>query len=149
VKTQRYKQLELVARVTHKRAADAQRVAGASLQVLQNNELQLTQLIAYRKEYNARFLVDGGAGISAAQLAGYREFLSSLDNAISLQERVIEENGKQWVSNRSLWQKIHAHERALEKVVDRRKAEDIRSQEIDEQKLSDDRAILKGATGKN
>lgn len=146
---QRYKQLELVARVTHKRAADAQRVAMTSQQVLQNNKTQLTQLTAYRKEYNARFLVDGGGGISAAQLAGYREFLSSLDNAISVQQRVIEENGKQCVNNRSLWQKIRAHERALEKVVDRRRADEIRRQEIVEQKISDDHATLKGATNEN
>ena len=140
-----YKQLELIRRVTHERAVGAQRVAMTSQQIMQKNKVQLTQLIDYRTEYNARFLADGCGGISAVQLAGYREFLGSLDNAISMQERVIVENRNQWVNNRSLWQKILAHEQALEKVVDRRKADEIREIDKGEQKASDERALQKSA----
>ena len=141
----RYKQLEIIRRVAHERATGARRVAMTSQQILQNNKAQLAQLIAYRAEYNARFLVDGGSGMGASQLAGYREFLTSLDRAISAQERVIEENANQWISNRSLWQKIQAHEQALENVVDRRKSDEIRRHEKNEQKASDERAQSKGA----
>jgi flagellar FliJ protein len=141
----RYKQLELIRRVAHERAVGARGVAMTSQQVLQDNKTQLAQLIAYRAEYNARFLVDGGSGMSANQLAGYREFLTSLDQAISAQDRIIEENVNQWNSNRSLWQKIQAHEQALENVVNRRVSDEIRRQEKKEQIASDERAQSKGA----
>ncbi len=149
MKMRQYKQLELIRRVTRERAVGAQRVAMNSRQIMQNNKSQLTQLIAYRTEYNARFLADGGSGISAIQLAGYREFLTNLDNAISMQERVIKENRNQWVNNRSVWQKILAHEQALEKVVDRRKIDEIREYDKGEQKASDERALIKGANDDN
>ena len=116
-----------------------------SQQILQDNKAQLAQLIAYRAEYNARFLVDGSGGMGANQLAGYREFLTSLDKAISAQKRVVEENVNQWVSNRSLWQKIQAHEQALENVVHRRKFDEIRRHEKREQIASDEHAQSKGA----
>lgn len=136
----RNKQLELIRRVAHEKAVGARRVAITSQQLLQNNKDQLAQLIAYRAEYNARFLVDGSGGMGAGQLAGYRKFLTSLDEAISVQERIIKENVNQWINNRSLWQKIQAHEKALENVVHRRQSDELRRREKNEQKDTDERA---------
>ena len=141
----RNKQLELIRRVAHEKAVGARRVAITSQQVLQNNKDQLAQLIAYRAEYNARFLVDGSGGMGASQLEGYRKFLTSLDEAISVQERIIKENVTQWINNRSLWQKIQAHEKALENVVHRRQSDELRRRENNEQKDTDERAQSKGA----
>lgn len=136
----RNKQLELIRRVAHEKAVGARRVAITSQQLLQNNKDQLAQLISYRAEYNARFLVDGSGGMGAGQLAGYRKFLTSLDEAISVQERIIKENVNQWINNRSLWQKIQAHEKALENVVHRRQSDELRRREKNEQKDTDERA---------
>ena len=141
----RNKQLELIRRVAHEKAVGARRVAITSQQVLQNNKDQLAQLIAYRAEYNARFLVDGSGGMGASQLAGYRKFLTGLDEAISVQERIIKENVNQWINNRSLWQKIQAHEKALENVVHRRQSDELRRREQNEQKDTDERAQSRGA----
>ncbi len=143
----RHKQLELIKRVTHDRVLDAQQVAIDSQQALQQNKAQLTQLLAYRGEYSTRFVDNGSQGINASQLAEYRAFLARLDQAIGAQQEAIKKNNLRWIDNRASWQKVQSHEKALDKVMEKRRADELHWQEQQEQRVSDERVLIKGVKG--
>ncbi len=140
----RCKQLELIQRVTHERANGALRVALSSRLALQQSQQQMEQLLAYRKEYNDKFLQQGGSGISAVQLNEYRHFLERIDQAIAAQKQVIQQNSDQWIEQRDEWQKVQSHEQAIGNVVEQRYEEERHIEQQQEQKLGDENAQIKG-----
>ncbi len=136
----RAQRLKPVTRIAENREQEAALVMARAQQMLDERELRLEELVAYRAEYQMRYKAASSAGMEAAQIQDYRHFIAKLDLAISGQialvetaRNVLEETRRQWFATRS-------KSLALDKVVTRYRHEEVRNVERREQGEADERS---------
>ena len=108
--------------------------AGKQLQLLsterKNAEDQLKMLLEYRQDYAARLQAATESGLSASNYHNFRQFIATLDEAISQQNRVvahidlkIEAGKKHWYAEKrrlSSFETLQARKKQQQRVVDNR-----------------------------
>lgn len=119
----------------------------ASSQTYQAGLLQLEKLTRYRDEYIAQFKTRGQQGISAARLIEYQAFVQKLDQAIEHQKVQVDKLRHDMGHKQQTYQASHNRKRAVEKVIDRSRAHENKTQESREQSELDDRVQGNGRNG--
>lgn len=124
-------------------ARDGANEAGKQLQTLATEragaDQQLSMLLVYRQDYAERLQKAAETGLSASNYHNFRQFIATLDEAISQQNRVVAqmdariEQGKQrWYAEKrrvSSFEALQSRERQQQLVRDNR-AEQLASDEI-------------------
>lgn len=129
-----------IVEVEAERERKAARKVSDSLRELESRRTRLAELHAYREEYTQRFQADCATGLDAAQLCGYRQFLTRLNEAIVQQEHLVEVSRREWEALATQWQRTRSRTKALHKVVERyRRVEEYQEQRR-EQGDTDERA---------
>ncbi len=140
----RAKRMQSVADIAKGREKNAARLLGQKQNYLEQQRERLLELITYREEYARKFQSQGSQGLDAQRLNEYRVFLQKLNLAIVQQrDRITQAAGDCHVCQES-WMNTRIHSKALDKVVDRFKHEEIKKQEKREQNELDERAIQLG-----
>lgn len=140
----RAKRMQSVADIAKSREQNAARLLGQKQQYLEQQRQRLLELVSYREEYARMFQSQGSLGLDARRLNEYRVFLEKLNLAIVQQrDRITQAAGDCNVCQES-WMKTRIHSKALHKVVDRFRHEEIKKQEKREQNELDERAIQLG-----
>ena len=104
----------------------------------QNND-QLKQLQRFVDEYEQKLRDMSAAGIAAAQLQDYRQFLSNLNDAVRLQLGTVAESGEKLQQQREDWMQKSLQTSSLEDFVSRRRILAREEVERHEQRSADDR----------
>ncbi len=140
----RSKRMQSVADIARNRERDAARVLGQKRQQLEQQRQRLDELVVYREEYTRRFQSHGGLGLDARRMNEYRVFLDKLNLAIVQQrDRISQFTGECTIYQES-WLNSRVHSKAMDKVVDRCKHEEIKKREQQEQRELDERAMQLG-----
>jgi flagellar FliJ protein len=140
----RSERMQPVVQVAETREREAAKALGACQQQLHAHQNRLAQLQGYRMEYLERFQAAGQGGMSGAQLREWQQFLANLDQAIDQQRRQVELTGRQCDQVRLAWLRVRSKQKAVEKVVDRFRTEEIHAAAKREQKDNDEIAQRKG-----
>jgi flagellar FliJ protein len=136
--------MQSVAEIAKNRERDAARVLGQKRQHLEQQRQRLDELVSYREEYARRFQSQGGVGLDARRLHEYRAFLQKLNLAIVQQrDRINHVVGECNIYQES-WMNSRVHSKAMDKVVDRCRHDEIKKREQQEQKELDERAMQLG-----
>ena len=133
------KGLQPVARYAASREREAARALGESQQRVREQEIRLQELIEYQAEYRRQLTQSGQSGLDAAQLQEFRAFLLQLGEAITQQEQVIAQCRSQSEQERQHWIERHHRSEVLDRLIDRRKANELQVAEQREQKIADER----------
>ena len=113
------------------------RAMGSSQRSLDDEINRLAELKAYRQSYGVR--CREGA-YNSMQWKDYQSFLQRLDEAVAIQTQVVMDGRQKRDAHRSRWMTKRRKAESLERVVDRFRQQDMRSEERGEQKTSDELA---------
>ncbi|UTW46372.1 flagellar export protein FliJ [bacterium SCSIO 12696] len=102
---------------------------------------QLVQLRQYRDEYKQQFQQQGSAGVNARQLADFHNFLNKLNDAIAQQEQTVTNSQQTMENHHRLWLEAHQRVKALNKAVEKRRADEVYAESRKEQIATDEYGI--------
>lgn len=134
------RRLQPVVKVAESREQQAARVLGDAQTTLSEAEQRLAELKGYREDYIARFHSAGAAGMAAAQMEDYRQFLHKLSLAIDQQGDVIVRAASVVEEKRQDWHVSRSKAQMLENVVSRYQTEEQRVVDRKEQGEQDERS---------
>jgi len=142
----RAKRMQSIAGLAKNKEQNAARLLGQKQQFLEQQCERLKELESYREEYARKFQSHSSLGLDARRMNEYRVFLEKLNMAIVQQrEHITQATGDCDICQKS-WMNTRIHSKALDKVVDRFKIEEMKQQDKREQNELDERAIQLGLT---
>ncbi len=116
--------------------------AARSLQALntsrQNAEEQLSTLLVYRQDYADRLQQSVKAGLSASNYRNFRQFIATLDEAISQQNKVMARIDLQVEQSRSNWQAEKRRLGSFETLQTRKEHQQLLRDNRNEQRANDE-----------
>lgn len=125
-------------------ARDRMYQAARKLAALRNADVSAQQkldlLLHYRQDYDEQLSILMQAGVAAAQLRNYREFLHALDGGIARQRGAVEEARRQLDQGRTVWRHEQVRLNAFETLADRQRRQEMVVQNRREQRSSDEHA---------
>lgn len=139
--------MQPVARVAQSKERDAARRLGMHMHQVEQEQLQLDQLIAYREQYIQGFQTAGKAGFSVTQMREYQLFISRLNDAIVQQRQQVVASRHTCATSNSSWRDSRSHSKKIDKVVEQRKFHEQREINGREQREQDDRRSSPGQLG--
>ncbi len=101
---------------------------------------QRQQLDSYRHDYQQRAQQSLGAGVSASNYRNFVQFLETLDNAISLQNKTVSQLEDAMAHARSTWQQKKRQLDAYDALKTRRAHARLQEEKRKEQRQTDERA---------
>ncbi len=118
--------------------------AASKLASLRDADLSAQQkldlLLQYRQDYDEQLHTLMHAGVAAAQLRNYGEFLHALDEGIARQRSAAQQARRQLDQGRNAWQHEQGRLNAFETLADRVRRQDLMLQNRREQRGSDEQA---------
>ena len=138
------KRLEPVSRVAENRERQAAIEMAEFRRFLDAQQARLDELNRYRADYAGQFESAGRQGLDAARAGDYRRILAQLGEAIAWQERRLAALRQDYERIRRHWTDSHTRSAALEKVMERYRAEERRDADRREQGVLDELAQRPG-----
>jgi flagellar FliJ protein len=138
------KRMQPVARVADQRERQAAVEMAEFRRFLDAQQAKLDELNTYRNDYARHFEQAGRGGMDAARMADYRRILARLNDAIAYQEKRLISLHNDYEQVRRRWTDTRTRAAALDKVMERYRAEELRETEQREQGESDERAQRAG-----
>ena len=133
------KRLEPVANLAKQNEKIAAREHGDMLNAFQQQQHQLDELIAYRKQYFEKFQRAGETGLSIVQLRDYHLFLAKLDQAINQQRQQVMQDQSACQQSQEKWIDRRSRSKMIDKVVEHRADQEALAEQHREQREIDDR----------
>ena len=106
--------------------------------MLDECETRLTELMAFRDDYQRRLHEAGAVGVEAGQMHEYLMFISRLDQAIVQQRGALAETVRSYERLKLHWLALHGKTLALDKAVERFRGEEARLDDRREQHEADE-----------
>ena len=138
--------LQKISQVAENREQQSGQQLAQSRHQADAQQQQLVQLRQYRDEYKQQFQQLGGQGINARQLADFHSFLNKLNDAIVQQEQAVTNSRQTLENHHHLWLQAHQRVKALNKAVDKRRADEAYAENRKEQRASDEHGLRRSAS---
>lgn len=110
-------------------------------QVVAESSSRLAQLETFKQEYEERLDALSRQGMDARQLAGYRQFLANLNEAIGMQTQQLSRGEEALESCRETFVGHNQRRSSVEELVSRGRAELMRAEARQEQRQSDESSL--------
>lgn len=134
------RRLEPVAQVAKSKEDQAARDLAALQKRVDEQGARLASLLSFRTEYQQRLQDAGSAGMDSRRFHDFSNFIARLDNAIEQQTAVLGKLKAECEVKKQQWIAMRAKAKALDKVIARQVAHDMRTDARREQAALDDRA---------
>jgi len=135
----RSKRIQPLKNLASRHEQQAARVLGQSRSQLGQKQSRLQELFAYREEYQQRFRREAENGIAGSQLQAYQTFMQQLDEAIRQQRVQVEQAEQACNTVATQWRETHVRTQALDKTIQRFRAQENQQAEKRIQREADDR----------
>jgi flagellar FliJ protein len=112
-------------------------------QDLQNSNQRLDQLMSFKSEYEARLEVMARSGMDARQLADYRRFLGSLNDAIRTQGEDVDRSRDRVDASRDAYIDRSLRRGSVDELISRSRAALAADEARREQRASDESAMAR------
>jgi flagellar protein FliJ len=136
IKSKRFEPIHEIASSSAKDLSRSMAEAGRKVTEL---ERQIEQLHAYRDEYVRNSQTNDA--MDAVKLQNYRSFLDRLGEALSQQQKSLENARKEFEKRRASWSEKRIEAESLNRVVDRFRKEEQSAADRREQREGDDVAM--------
>ena len=133
--------MEPVQRLADDQADAAARDYARRRDALEAQRLKLEQLEAYRADYREGFGQSGRGGMDAHRLREYAAFLGRIDQALEQQRAAVRRLEAEVQGMREQWLDRWGRARALERTVERYRAQEQGTERRREQAASDELAL--------
>lgn len=133
------KRFQPIQRIADDRERKAAIALGEKLRAKQDAEQQLKVLTDYHADYLERYRQAVQAGMPAAQIRGYLNFLDQLETAIRQQKEVLRGHKSDCAASKANWNDQYRRSQVMSNVVDRLKEEERRHSDKREQAALDER----------
>lgn len=137
----RSRRMEPVRRLADDQADAAARDYARRRDALEDEQRKLQQLESYRADYRAGFGQAGGGGMDPHRLRDYAAFLGRIDQALEQQRSAVVRLEAEVRRMREQWLERWGRARALERTVERYRAQERGSERRREQAASDELAL--------
>ncbi len=104
-------------------------------------EVKLEMLVQYRLEYRGRFMQAAREGIGPDAWRNYSSFITKLDDAINLQQNVVDQSKLMTASGQQQWMHERNRMKAFDALSQRQVAQEQRKHNKQEQTISDEHAV--------
>jgi len=108
-----------------------------------SSQQKLELLQGYRNEYSERFIEAARSGIGSEAMRNYTSFLGRIDEAIEIQQRIVEQSHLSTSQGQQQWVEQHSKVRAFDTLSQRFQNELARKTSRQEQRASDEHASRK------
>jgi flagellar FliJ protein len=110
-------------------------------QLLAESSTRLSQLETFKNEYEQRLETLSREGMDARQLAGYRQFLANLNDAINMQSQQVSSGEAELELRREAFLGHNQRRNSVEELVSRGRADLLREEARIEQRQSDESSL--------
>ncbi|MCC6207681.1 MAG: flagellar export protein FliJ [Gammaproteobacteria bacterium] len=135
----RSQRMQPIAGLQRDKEIQATRVLGESRNRYLSQERRLSDLEKFMREYQQRFQAEGGGG-TIERFKEYRRFTDRLNVAIQQQKKLLEDCQRELEQQNRYWSEVSSKRRALDKVIDRFRHEEVSRAQRREQRETDERA---------
>ena len=132
--------LDPVAQVAKSKEDQAAKDLAAYQKRADEQSARLASLMSFRAEYRQRLQDAGSAGMDARRFHEFSDFIARLDSAIEQQTAVLGKLKAECEVKKQQWIAMRAKTKALDKVIARHVAQEMRTDARREQAALDDRA---------
>lgn len=126
--------------LAHKETDEAAKRLGAALRAGDEAEQKLDLLRQYRNDYADRCQTNLAAGISTTHFNNFQLFMQKLDQAISGQQKVVDDARERIAQARALWQACEQKKMSFVTLAERANKEQSRRELWRDQKQNDEYA---------
>ena len=137
----RTKKLKPVVQHVENKEQNALQAVAFSQRQLEQQQLRLQQLIAYREDYASRHEQGKPVLYQANQLKEFNRFVHQLDDTIQQQEQLVALAAREVEFKRQAWKLTRSRSDAMHKVVDRLQQQERDQEQRTEQKTMDEIAL--------
>jgi flagellar FliJ protein len=137
----RTEKLAPVVEHVEKNTQTALQAVAFSQRQLQQQQLRLQQLLAYRDEYAGRHGQGNEVQYQANQLKEFNRFMHQLDDTIQQQQQVVAMAERELEVKRQKWKLSQSRSDAMHKMVDRLQEHEQHQERRSEQKTMDEFAL--------
>jgi len=117
---------------------EAARKLAQLAQARREAEQQLDTLLSYRKDYADRLLQESKIGLTASNYHNFRQFIATLDDAISQQNRMLEQMDDKLRKGQDSWQAEKKRLNSFEILQTRQLRQEAVRESRREQRLNDE-----------
>jgi flagellar FliJ protein len=125
----------------HSKVDEATRRLGELLAGEHACEVKLEMLVQYRHEYRSRFMQAARDGMGPDAWRNYSSFIAKLDEAIHLQQGIVEQSKRLTASGQQQWMHERNRMKAFDALSQRQTAQELRKHNKQEQSISDEHAV--------
>ncbi|MCL2161860.1 MAG: flagellar export protein FliJ [Betaproteobacteria bacterium] len=125
------------------RMDEVTRALGELIASERSSQQKLALLQGYRSEYSERFIEAARSGIGSEAMRNYTNFLSRIDEAIEIQQKIVEQSHQHTSQGQQQWVEQHTKVRAFDTLSQRFQSELARKTSRQEQRTSDEHASRK------
>ncbi|MDR3087934.1 MAG: flagellar export protein FliJ [Azoarcus sp.] len=125
------------------RMDEATRRLGELIASERNGQQKLELLQHYRDEYSGRFIEAARGGIGSDEMRNYSNFLGRIDEAISVQQQIVEQSRQHTTQGQKQWIAQRTKVRAFDTLSQRFQDELAHKVQRQEQRASDEHASRK------
>jgi flagellar FliJ protein len=126
--SRKIERFELLLKLAERKRKEAERLLAEAQQRVRQAEAGLNQLGQYQLEYQQQFTEVGRGGLSAAQVQTYQSFIDKVGSATRQQREALTQSRAQLEAVEVHWRKALAHQKAMQKLLDKA-VEDKRQQD--------------------
>jgi len=135
--------LDKVAMLARSRETAAATELNRRQQDLHSSSQRLDQLLSFKSEYEARLEAMARSGMDARQLADYRRFLGSLNDAIRTQSEDVDRSRDRVDASRDTYIDRSLRRGSVDELISRSRAALAADEARREQRISDENAIAR------
>jgi flagellar protein FliJ len=141
--------LDTLIELAQSKTDDATRLLGHLQSARTSAAGKLDMLLQYRQEYLDQLQVQMRAGVAAAQLRNFQNFIATLDTAIEQQRAVTLQADSRLATGRSDWQHSKRRLTSFDTLADRARQQALITQNKREQKENDERTSRRFFAARN
>ncbi|MDR2208129.1 MAG: flagellar export protein FliJ [Azoarcus sp.] len=141
--------LQLLLDLANTRMDEVTRELGELIASERSSQQKLELLQGYRNEYGERFMEAARSGIGAEAMRNFTNFLARIDEAIEIQQHIVEQSRQDTSQGQQQWVKQRSKVRAFDTLSQRFRNEVAHKELRQEQRTSDEHASRKFQEQKN
>lgn len=119
----RIQRLQLLVTLAQRKRKEAERLLAESQQRVRDAEQGLQQLKAYQLEYQQQFTATGRGGMTINEIQIHQGFINRLNGAGEQQQQALVQSRAQLERVEAYWRQTLAHDKAMQKLLERAQQE--------------------------
>lgn len=132
--------LAVVLSLEERKEQEALKRMGDARKLVDQQREQVENLNRYQQEYRQQIRDSQQGVVQVSRLQAWQAFIAQLDQVIGQQQAQLDQAQKVFELRRQEWQQAWERRRGMEKYIDTCRQQELRAQDLREQKLSDEAA---------